>query len=1164
MLRQAIEQNVSPGQSYSDGGPSSIRSPGLDRIDNIEDCKNLFELGIMCDDQFQRSGELKDLEDAINYISQAIDQVPDGYLELPKWLSSLAMSRNDRFRHLGELQDLEKALKCRSRALNLTPEGHPDFPHRLANLGASHRDRFIRLGELGDLEKAIECGTRALALTPDGHLDLPQRLASLVLSYNHRFRRLGELEDLEKAIEYLTCALKSTSDDHPALPGRLANLGVFYNDRFKRLGELGDLEKGIEHLSRALRLTPDGHPNLPYRLANLGALHLDRFRRLDKLEDLEKGIKQLSCALQSTPDNHPALPTWLTNLVVSYNDRFERLGILEDLEKAIECGSRGIALTPDGHPDLPTQLTNIGGPYHSRFRRLGDLEDLEKAIEFESRALALTPDDHPSFSTRLANLVVSHNERFENLGEMEDLEKAIEYGSCALALTPDDHPSLPARLSYLGESHSNRFERMGEPEDLKKAMEYIFRALDLTPKNHPDLSHRLGNIGVSHRDQFRVLGELEHLDKAIEYLTRAVALTADDHPDLPAQLTNLGGSYIDRFRRLNELEDLEKGVECQSRALAFTPEGHPGLPDRHYSLALSRILQYNVTNKPSHLDDALTFFRSATQSSAGAPRVKFGHALYWATLAFQHSTLNCIEAYQTTIDILPQFIWLGATTNQRYEDLEQIKHLAGQAASTALLASKYELALEWLEHTRCVVWNQSLMLRSPLDVLQASHSTLASQLQTIASQLHQAGSESRASRALSSNITPEQAARQHRHLAKKYNELLSEARKLSGFEGFLLPMKSRGLVRAAQGRHIVVINCHPDRCDGIIISPGQDTVQHIPLPGFSHKKALDARSNIQKSLQRDGIRQRGAHLDHEPEQEEFLESTLKILWDDIVKPVLEFTGYLHNTPTSNPDLPHITWCPTGALSFLPLHAAGNYDQPHSRVLNYAISSYTPTLTALLSESSSPNLLTNGTHILAVSQEATSLPGYKLSKLPGTSKELACIKSHAQQIGNIDFSALAGDKATTTAVLAAMETHDWVHLACHAHQNVGDATKSGFFLHDGILDLASINRRSFKGKGLAFLSACQTATGAESLPDEAVHLASGMLMAGYTSVIATMWSVNDEDAPFVADKVYGELMRGGKIGNGKAGKALHNAVTELRGKIGEKEFGRWVPYIHIGS
>ncbi|CEL56486.1 hypothetical protein RSOLAG1IB_07835 [Rhizoctonia solani AG-1 IB] len=146
----------------------------------------------------------------------------------------------------------------------------------------------------------------------------------------------------------------------------------------------------------------------------------------------------------------------------------------------------------------------------------------------------------------------------------------------------------------------------------------------------------------------------------------------------------------------------------------------------------------------------------------------------------------------------------------------------------------------------------------------------------------------------------------------------------------------------------------------------------------------------------------------------------------------------------------------------------------------------------------------------------------------------------------------------------MEHHDWVHLACHAHQDTQDPTQSGFFLHDGSLDLASINRRSLTSKGLAFLSACQTATGDEVLPDEAIHLASGMLMAGYSSVIGTMWSVEDVDAPFVADKVYGQLMQDGKIGNGEAGKALHDAVAGLRERVGEESFGRWVPYIHIGS
>jgi CHAT domain-containing protein len=243
------------------------------------------------------------------------------------------------------------------------------------------------------------------------------------------------------------------------------------------------------------------------------------------------------------------------------------------------------------------------------------------------------------------------------------------------------------------------------------------------------------------------------------------------------------------------------------------------------------------------------------------------------------------------------------------------------------------------------------------------------------------------------------------------------------------------------------------------------------------------------------------------------------------------------------------------LSFLPLHASGCYDQPGTKLPDYVISSYTPTLSALITAGSfvSPK----HSRVLAIGQEAT--PGQ--SRLPGTKAELSAIAKHAQP--PLQYTQIAGHDATTTGVLAAMEEHEWVHLACHAHQNRNEPIESGFFLHDGTLSLASIAQKSFKHKGLAFLSACQTARGDENLADEAVHLASGMLMAGYPSIIATMWSVKDEDAPVVADQVYGQLLKDGKMDYKDAAKALHEAVGALRAKVGENEFGRWVPYIHMG-
>ncbi|KAF8693995.1 TPR-like protein, partial [Rhizoctonia solani] len=1100
--------------------------------------------------QFKRSGKLDDIEKAIKYAIRALSLTPDGHPNLPDRHNALGVSSNDRYRLLNELVDLEKAIECHSRALALTPDDHPNLPDRHAALGLSYGDRYQRLGELVDLEKAIECDTRALALTPDGHLNLPDWHNALGTSYGDKYRRLGQLADLEKAMDHFSQALILTPEGHFDLPGRHAALGVSYGDLYKRLGELANLEQAMKCFSRALALTPDDHPNLPDRHDALGVSYGDRYQRLGEPADLEKAMEHFSQALILTPDGHLDLPGRHAALGVSYGDRYQRFGELADLEKAIECDSRALALTPDSHPRLPDRHAALGVSYTDRYRRLGQLADLEKAIESKARALSLTSNSHPSLQDRHAALGVSYTDRYRRLGELADLEKAIESKSRALALTPDGHPRLPDRYAALGLSYGDRYQRLGELADLEQAIESKSRALACTPDGHPGVPDRHAALGLSYSDRYQLLDELADLEKVIDCYSRALALTPDGHPNLPDRHAALGVSYGNRHNRLGELADLERAMEYFSRALALTPEGHPDSSARHENWALSCHSQYQHTHDPSHLDSSLRSFRKASQLHNGPPRQVFDNAIRWANLASKHSYLDPIEAFGSAIELLPHFIWLGATTAQRYYDLSSAQDLAVRAASAAILSFKYNLALEWLEHARCVVWAQSLMLRSPVDVLLASHPELATQLQSIGQQLHQANSQLSSSQSVTD--VPE-----YRHgLARKYNDLVAQARKLPGFEEFLLPTKACDLIKAARNGPIVVINCEENCCDALLVIPGSRDVVHLPLPGFTGTKAQRTRLEMDKSIRNRRPSERG--MERRPVQEEEIDfkSVLADLWNDIVKPVLDFLEYTHKDEISPNNMPHVTWCPTGALSFLPLHAAGDYDQPRSRAFNYVVSSYIPTLTALLS--SSPSALGPNSRVLVIGQEAT--PGHQ--QLPGTTKELESVVCHIQ--GMVGHSQLLGEQATITTVLDAMEQHDWVHIACHAHQNVQDPTGSGFFLHDGTLDLASINQRSLKNKGLAFLSACQTATGDEQLPDEAIHLASGMLTAGYSSVIATMWSVYDDDAPLVADRVYEQLMKDGRIGNGEAGRALHNAVGELRDKVGEKEYSRWVPYIHIGS
>ncbi|KAF8747632.1 TPR-like protein [Rhizoctonia solani] len=1153
-LEQAIQYGTRAVASTSDDHPSLPT--------------RLANLGASHSYRFQRVGELSSLEKAIKLGSRSVVLTPHGHPDMSRRLANLGTSYTYRFRRLGEVDDLERAIKCESLAVSTTPDNHPDLPGRLANLAASLNSRFEHLNELNDLEKAIKCGSRAVSLTSDEHPSLPGRLANLGSFYEHRFQRLNQLDDLERAIKYELRAIDMTPSGHPDLPGLLANAGASYSSRFRRLGELSDLEQAIKYESRGVNLTNNDHPELPGRLFSLGSSYRYRFERLGELGDLERAIEYQSRAINLTPDGQPDLPERLAGLCICYNQQFKRTEEPLDLKKAIEYGSRAVSLTPDGHPDLPGRLDTLGSCYIRRFKRLDELDDLEKSIDYRRRAIVLTPDDHQDLPARLNNLVVSLNYRFERLGELDDLEAAVDRGSRAVSLIPNDHPDLPALLANIGTTHSYRFGRLGELNDLEQAIKFHHEAVILTPDDHHELPGRLANLGGSYTYRFERAGDLSDLQKGIEYGSRAIALTPDGHPEMPSRLANLGVCYDYRFKQLNNLNDLEHAIECnlcavvstpdnhpalpdylanlgtsyycqfqrlgeivdvlkaieyESRAVALIPDGHPYLSWQHFNLAKAYLSLSQYTEDPKHQQQSLDFFRLSVRSAAGTPRDRFGNAFKWAKQASRHKFLRPLEAYQAAIDLLPQFIWLGATTAQRYQDLLMAEALAVQAASAAIGSSEPALALEWLEHARCVVWNQNLMLRSPLDKLKSVDPCLAMHLQDVADSLYSASMESRESRAQKSvSVTPEQVAQEHRSLAKKYNELLAQIRKMPGFEDFLRPSKANVLVRAARHGPVVVINCYEDRCDALVVLPQQDSVQHLPLSKFSRDKAQSTRAEMEYLLRSDPVE--GGTIKRRPvslTQDIDFGNLLSDLWYGIVKPVLDHLGYSSNVSIAA--LPHITWCPTGILSFLPLHAAGDYDQPESRVFNYASLHTLPLL---------PHFLT-----------PAETPGQ--TKLPGTIKELACVKKHGQN--KVNISELIDSQATKINVLDAMAKHDWEWI----------------LLTGRTLDLASINQGSFKNKGLAFLSACQTATGDDKLPDEVIHLASGMLMAGYSSVIGTMWPVADNDAAFVADKVYSQLMRNGEIGNGEAGKALHNAIAALREEIGEREFGRWVLFTHIG-
>jgi len=150
----------------------------------------------------------------------------------------------------------------------------------------------------------------------------------------------------------------------------------------------------------------------------------------------------------------------------------------------------------------------------------------------------------------------------------------------------------------------------------------------------------------------------------------------------------------------------------------------------------------------------------------------------------------------------------------------------------------------------------------------------------------------------------------------------------------------------------------------------------------------------------------------------------------------------------------------------------------------------------------------------------------------------------------------------------MNSHSWIHFACHGVQDLRQPLESGLCLHDGRLELLEIMKQKIPNPDLAFLSACQTSKGNIKLSEEVVHLAAGMLCAGYRGVVGTMWSISDMHGPEFATEFYQYLLRetGSEgLDSTRAAYALDYATRKVQGTLREDDtaFLTWVPYVHFG-
>lgn len=216
-----------------------------------------------------------------------------------------------------------------------------------------------------------------------------------------------------------------------------------------------------------------------------------------------------------------------------------------------------------------------------------------------------------------------------------------------------------------------------------------------------------------------------------------------------------------------------------------------------------------------------------------------------------------------------------------------------------------------------------------------------------------------------------------------------------------------------------------------------------------------------------------------------------------------------------------------------------------------ISSYTPTLASLIRARSQISKPESALNLLLVSQPDDTIPS--------VFKEAEILNGFGRQI-----DLYSGQDADKQSVLEGLQSHSWVHFACHGHLE-DQPFNSWFQLDKGEhLTVLDLTKAQLPNAEFAFLSACHSAAGnIYGTPDESIHLAGALQFCGFKSIIGTLWAMVDDDGPAIADAFYQHMFRDVGTANFRdAAEAINIATKNLR-KQGVS-LDQWINFIHIGA
>lgn len=1023
--------------------------------------------------------------------------------------------------------NLERAIEAYQYALQvLTQNEFPPFWAAIQDNLANVYQQRIKGDQAENLELAI--AARQSALKVYTKEDFPQDWAMVQMNLGTDYRLASQIgvnqsENLEGAIKAYQSALEVwTRDSFPYHWATIqTNLGNAY--RYRSDGELK------ENLKSALAAYEGGltifktNEEFPERYMQLQTSLCDTFLLLllEEISNDPKEGQELYPSLQEhldKLDDNVLIQVWqdkwvnhlpqefaegisrISNIFLNLTTTVGRKFLNTEIAIIGYVAILGVDFGVDPPDALATTKRNLGSAYINRIR--GDrAENLELGVRYLEEALQSYDIniDPEMWALIQSDLGRAHFLRIKGK-RATNLERAIEYFDKALLIfTYEAFPEHWRRVKNdVGMVYSERIQ--GEKSDnIEKAIKAYQEILSkLTATESPTvLTPIYNNLGIAYGQ--RILGDPnENLEIALRYFEKIKKIyTFETNPEKWASLQkNLGNIYCSQG-------EIEKAIESFRLALQiFTPTTFPV--------------------------DCLSVGRELGNISFEAGR--------WA---------EAIEGYEVAIEAVEQSRSWSVTEERRQEILEKAIGVYGRIVQALINNGKQYKVIEYIERSKARNLVELLAARNlhpkgdfPPEVLH--------ELDRLRREI--AAGERGIDNNAALKIMRQQLDNLITEQIKPIDPTFSLTQRVESMQFQeimeLLPDKKTGLIEwYVTHDYLYTFLITPERSVPIVLS----------LPSENYNALMNWASTYLYSYSEQIDKWRNE-----------LPGQLKKLAE-----ILQFDQLISQIPST---CERLILIPHRFLHVLPLHALPLNDgscllDKYQNGISYAPSCQ---LLQLVQNQQRPNI-------------------QNFFAIQNPTKDLAYTDLEVEIIRSFFSKENAQVFVQQTATKDALNNYQNLpfihcgHFSCHGYFNTASPLKSALLLadcyiptpenpdpnyhlplNDGrtidltkCLTLGNIFSLNLNQCSLVTLSACETGlTDFSSSSDEYIGLPSGFLFAGSSSVVSSLWSVNDLSTAFLLVKFYENLKKHPGLKTGDVAVALNQAQLWLRDVTKEKLL-KWI-------